>query len=174
MSNRQRMQSDNPLFGQVNPEMASGRGNGNGGEPVSPAAVAAPSTSSSTAHASAAAADPPPPAFVVTRAMKDEALKTAKETARVFGSWSKLSTKQQDTLYKKELTAIVEKQRADGAEARLSARDAAGTLLSLLLLSPVGLVTRLVAGLVAGQVETSEEAFCCLFLMFCLLGCFLI
>jgi hypothetical protein len=37
-----------------------------------------------------------------------------------------------------------EKQRADGAEARLSARDAAGTLLSLLLLSPVGLVTRLV------------------------------
>jgi hypothetical protein len=129
------------LFDQVNPEMSSGPGNG--GEPVSSTAVAASSASSSTAHASAAVAHPP--AFVVTRAMTDEAWSKAKEVARHVASWSKLSKDKQKKLFDTQLRAVVErekavvereaeKQRADGAEAELAARDASGTLLSSLLL----------------------------------------
>jgi hypothetical protein len=53
----------------------------------------------------------------------------------------------------REKAVEAEKQRADGAEAELAVRDAAGTLLSsLLLLFPLGLV--------AGLVETIERSNC--------------
>jgi hypothetical protein len=138
------MQSDNPLFEDqvlINPEMASQRGNG--GEPVSPAAaVAASSTTSSSAHASAAAADPPPPAFVVTEAMKDKALARAKlAAAEDDDDWDKFDKKKKLCRRDAQLKLVVAEARADDAEARkkeaeawLSARVAAGTLLSLFLL----------------------------------------
>jgi hypothetical protein len=154
--------------------MASGRGNG--GELVSPAAaVAASSSSSYTAHASAAAAaDPPPPSFVMTRnIMKDEALKREKLAAvEDDEDWGKVDKKKKRRLRDRELSAIVEREKAivelekvvalgakerrekEAAKAELAARVAPGTLLSLLLLmSPLGLVTsRLTVETIDGSV----------------------
>jgi hypothetical protein len=118
------MQSDNPLFGQVNPEMATRNQSGEGGEAVSPAAVVASSASSSTAHASAAVADPPP-AFVVTRAMKDEALEMAKLAAAEDGEdWKTFGKTKKLRCRNRELKVIVATAKEEAAKAREKAAKA--------------------------------------------------
>jgi hypothetical protein len=143
--------------------MASRRGNG--GEPVSPAAVAASkkkskskskgaaaesSASSSTDRASAAAAGS-------SMTPEEEAYYHGLSDDEVRNDFVEAGHGLRGRLMGAEAGRKEAEAGRKEAEARLSARDAPGTLLSLLLLSPVGLVTRLVAGLV----ETIEWSFVC-------------